>query len=332
MKKGILILSFAVSLIAELCAFLSLERASGHLLSVTPFLVLHASSSLFLNFSFFAGLKERSKKKLLYLFCFYFIYFFLPLVQFPAFFIMLYFFNKRKIEAVPAIQINPANEIGLKTFGTAERRFGEGSILSRLEGRGVPPQLKQSSLTYISNKKPVISYTHVRNNICHSSDEVRLLAFSLLSKMESGISNEISSLKLQLTENTDEKRNGGIYSRLAQLHWTLAFMKISDREFENYNLNQAKDYLVLALNENYRYFDSMFLLGRVYLKLKDFDAAEKALKAAGGSDFFRDKAAPYLGEIYYTRKDYKKTKETLAKISYRPLNNKLNNMVDLWTG
>ncbi|MFW0884942.1 tetratricopeptide repeat protein [Candidatus Acidulodesulfobacterium sp. H_13] len=329
MNKIILI---AISLVTEYYAVISLLNGGAYWASIIDFFCLHALSALCISLAMYYEIPKKFGKSIVRNILVSFpLFFFLPVMEFFAFILFILLFKKQKTIHRESLSINPEEELDFKIFPSLNRQYGEGSIISRLADPNASSKLKQSSLLYLINKNPTVSYDFVRDNMRHRSNEVRLLAFSLLSKKENEINKKIFSLKNTLSDEK-ERDSGKLHFELAYLYWNLVYMNISDKEFEKYNLEISMKYILKAMNKKYRYYESAFLLGRISAKLKDYKEAERYFKDALALDALQDKVIPYLAEVYYITKDYKKAKELFDKISSPVINNKLKNIVELWVG
>lgn len=324
------IIFVVISMILEISAILSVFIHAGYFFSIAVFMILHAASACFLSFALYMAMPERYKKNYAVLILFYLLFFFALSAEFLAFLSLDFLYGRSTAEREEALHINPGHEIGYKTIPLAGRQYGEGSVLSRLSTPGVSVPLKQTSLLYLIDKTPALSYKLVKESVYDPSDEIRLLAFSLLSKTENDINKKISALKKYLSY-AKKGNEGEIRFDLAGLHWTLVYMNITDKEFESYNLDQAKDNILKAIKQKYKYFDALLLLGRIYLKLGDREQAEGCLNKSLSREFLKNRAIPYLAEIYYLKGDFWAAKRLFMEMESRPLNNRLNNILELWT-
>ena len=299
-----------------------LGRTGGYFAAISAFFLFHGFSAVLTAAAMHLALRGRSSGRFIeHAAVFAPLFFFLPLAQFPAFMLLAALLGRRKIKWLEPLHIDAGKELGFNIFPSAARHYGEGSVISRLNDSAAPAGLKQSSILYLIN--------FVRGNLGNPLDEVRLLAFSFLSKKENEVNKKIFVLKKAL-ESGREKEPERLCFELAQLYWHLVYMNIADKVFENYNLNMAVYYINKAIDAKYRYYDAMFLSGRISFRLKDYAKAEECFKEAMASETLKDRVIPYLGEIYYMRKDYGKTKKLMENISGPIMNNKLKGIRDLW--
>ena len=320
-----------LSLACEILAIISIIYCHGYFYSIYFFIFLHAFSAISLAYVSYISLPiRRYKKNYQTIFIFFFIYFFIPIFEFLCFLIIYLILKRTHSEKSEIFHINPEFEIGHKIISVAGRQYGEGSVVSRLTDTKVPINLQQSSLLYLINKSPDLSYKFVKQSLYNPQDEIRLLAFGLISNIEKDINNKIMELKKYLNDSNNKNNKGEIYLDLANLYWELVYKNISDNEFDDYNLKKSKQYVLESIKENYKKFENFFLLGKISLKLNDIEQAQKYFAESLHFDYFKDKTVPYIAEIYFNEKKYSESKKIFENMKSHTLNNKLKNIIDLW--
>lgn len=323
------ILSIIASIIFEVLAILSIFTHNSYFYSIVIFMLLHAVSAFFISYALYIITGNRYKKDFKVFILFYLLFFLTLSAEFLAFLLFEILYKKKLIVRQDTFSINPEEEMEYEAIPMRKRLYGEGSVLFGLRFPEATPSLKHASLLYLIDKSPILSYQFVRERIYDTSEEIRLLSFSIISRMENDINYKISILKKYL-ENHQEKNNAEIYYKLAELYWEIVYMNISDKEFEGYNLEQAMIYIKMAINEKYKYFDSIFLLGRIYLKLKDKEQARKCFNESLSYKFIKNRVIPYIAELYYLEKDFIGAKRILLEVQSVPINNKFSNIIELW--
>jgi hypothetical protein len=325
------ILFIFLSLAFEILAIISIIYSHGYFDSIYFFIFLNACSAISLAYASYILIPaERYKKNYLTVVIFFFLYFFISIFEFLGFLILYLILKRTHLEKSEIFHIDTEYEIGHKIMSVTGRQYGEGSVVSRLTDAKVPASLQQSSLLYLINKSPALSYKFVKRSLYNPQDEIRLLAFGLLSKIEKDINNKIMELKKYLNDFNDKNNKGEIYLDLAKLYWESVYKNISDNEFDDYNLKKSKQYALESIKENYKKFENFFLLGKISLKLKDIEQAQKYFMESLRFDYFKDKTIPYMAEIYFNEKKYSESKRLFENIKMSTLNNKLKNIVDLW--
>jgi len=274
--------------------------------AILVYLLLHFLSSILISivlstiFSKFELFKNRPKETLIVITAFIFITSVLGILF--SNFIFLVFKNKNYKKRTKTENIN-FNEL-IKSIPITNRKFGEGAIFNI---NSTSSNAKLNLLSYVikhnfSNKGKILKEALSDNN-----DEIRLMAFSILSKEENKLNKLIFELLNKLNNASDQEKEN-IYKNLGKLHWELAYLDIIDNFLKNFYLNLAKEYFEKSKND----YESIIYLGRIYLQEKNFSKAkeyfEKALKIN------KKTVIPYLSEIYFYEKNYKKVQELICKI------------------
>jgi tetratricopeptide (TPR) repeat protein len=221
--------------------------------------------------------------------------------------------TQRNIEFKP-IETFAIEEIEDEDFDFSGRRFGEGAMLSILKEDNVPSELKLRAFMSLSDLQSPITYSLIKENISNPMDEIRLMAFSMISKMEKQLNDKIHELNLRLKDDDlSEEKKAKIYFELAQAYWDFVFFHIVDKEFENYAIEKALYYAEEGLKLK-KDFIPYFLIGRIYLRLKDYKKAKEYLELAFNFKEFRYKVIPYLAECYFYERNFKKVKNLFSQL------------------
>jgi hypothetical protein len=320
-----------LSVILEILGILSLFIKNIYI-SLSLFFFFHSLATFLLTTVLYLFLPKRIRSRkwepLVFIFL---IGFFGFIVGYLFLFILtLYLFRtQRNIEFKP-IETFSIEEIEDENLDFSGRRFGEGAILSILKKDNVPKDLKLRAFMSLSDLKSPITYSLIKENISNPMDEIRLLAFSMISKMEKQLNDKIHELNLRL-KDTDLSKDAKakIYFELAQAYWDFVFFHIVDKEFENYAIEKALYYAEEGLKLKNDFFP-YFLIGRIYLKLKDYKKAKEYLELAFNFKGFRYKVVPYLAECYFYEKDFKKVKELFSQLDLS-LDVKVSFMKQFWS-
>lgn len=145
-----------------------------------------------------------------------------------------------------------------------------------------------------------------------SSDEVRLLAYTLLSTKERDIESQIESLNTRL--NRGGHGPDWVHEGLAHLYWELAYLGLVEGEVRKYVLGRALmhvDIALKALSTPSRHF----LRGRICLRLGHLEECATSLDAAEHSGLSADDIAPYRAELAFLEQRYDRVPRELARIS-----------------
>ena len=193
-----------------------------------------------------------------------------------------------------------------------EKLFIEEVIIPEVEkrtfGEAVSEKLNEKLILLITKFPNSQSIQTLKKALSSEKDEVRLIAFSTISKMEKEIFERINILLKELENTNDPKDLFRIYSSLAELYWEPVFLNIADEELAEFYLKTALDYGLKALKIKEE-GKLLFLIGRVYLRLRKYEEAEKFLKKSIDKGIPIEKAAPYLMEVYFVERNWKSLKE-----------------------
>ena len=195
-----------------------------------------------------------------------------------------------------------------------EKLFTEEVIFPEVEqrklGEAIGSLPNERLILFLTKFPTAQTVKTLKKALSTKDDELRLLAFSVLSKMEKDIFERINLLLKELDKTGNSEETFRIYSSLAELYWEPVFLGIADKELEEFYLNTALDYCLKALSikEEGKIF---FLTGRIYLRLKNYEKAEEFLRKAVERGMPVEKVAPYLIEVYFVKRDW----EALIKLS-----------------
>jgi len=246
------------------------------------------------------------------------------------FILTLYLFRTQKnikFEPIKTFSIEEIEDEGLDFGG---RRFGEGSVFSILKKDNVPSDLKLKAFMSLSDLQGPITYSLIKENIGNPMDEIRLMAFSMISKMEKQLNDKIHELNLRLKDNDlSEEEKAKIYFELAQIYWDFVFFHIVDKEFENFAIEKALYYAEEGLKLK-KDFVPYFLIGRIYLRLKDYKKAKEYLELAFNFKESKYKVIPYLAECYFYERNFKKVKELFSQLGLS-LDVRVNFLKQFWS-
>ncbi len=227
-------------------------------------------------------------------------------------------------------EITPIMQISHKDFyefPAIKRSFGEGSA-TKLEGNKT---YKIKLLTMISEFKTRETLSVVQKGISEEDDEVRLTSFSIVNKFTNKINEQIKSKLDEFEKSTDPKEKGEIAKELAKSYWDLIYFGLSDLELEKYILQMIERYTDTALELTQNDSEALFLKGRLFLYKKDLDNAEKYITNSIETGYDKEKAYPYLAEVYFYKREYKKTKELIDEIAIlERLDPRLQTIMNMW--
>ncbi|WP_028950951.1 tetratricopeptide repeat protein [Sulfurihydrogenibium subterraneum] len=320
------------SVISEIFGILFLFSENIYI-SVGIYIIFHSIAIFLLSSTllFLIPKKYRNKKKESFTFLFFFGFF-----TFIAGFIFLFVLSLYLLRTQKNIEYKPVEAFSLDEIYNEDidfygRRFGEGGLVSLIKDKNVPKYLKEKAFLALADLKSPFVFNLIKENLSNPIDEIRLLAFSLISKMEKEMTEKVHDLenKLKKDDITDDEK-AEIYKALAQLYWDFVLYNIVDEEFKSFMIEESKSYALKSLEikkDPYVYF----LLGRIYLKLKDVEKAIKFLEEAVKDKNIKSKVIPYLAECYFYMRDYKSVKSILKELDLI-LDVRVKFVKDFWVG
>lgn len=154
------------------------------------------------------------------------------------------------------------------------------------------------------------------------ADDVRLLAYAAIEKIEFGINEKIDALKQQSSQQASK------YYQIAELYWELCYLGLADGSLRNHYLEQAKQNLLQA-QQIAPATRSELQLGKVLLELQDYQGAREYLEQARRSGLLMKQVAPYLAEVAFAQGDYQ---HAALLVSHLPTERgeRLNELREYW--
>ena len=142
------------------------------------------------------------------------------------------------------------------------------------------------------------------------SDDVRLLAYSMLEQKEKTLAQRAGTLQQSL-QGADDLTSVSLQRRLAQVWWEMAYLGLAQGGLRHYYLDSAGKLLRRLVARRSQHNDWR-LLGRVELALGNIDNAEEAFRSALAGGSSPELIMPYLGEVAYLRRDFAQVRQHLS--------------------
>jgi hypothetical protein len=150
------------------------------------------------------------------------------------------------------------------------------------------------------------------------SDDVRLLAYSLLEQQEKHLTSRAQGLQ-KLLQQPDHPDHYRLTRRLAHTWWEMAYLGLAQGGLRQYYLENART-LLADLTTAMSQHNDWRLLGRVELALNHTTAASRAFEAALSNGAPPELIFPYQAEIAFLARDFRKVRFHLANCSrFRPV-------------
>jgi len=272
-------------------------------------------------------LKKHYGSRWLYVFLFFFLLnIAIPLLALPItawiVFYLLYVKPKPYLAETEIIDSKQLKE----HFPVIRRIFGEGSMIETLKNPNLPTELKIKALSTLADSATRESFQIIKVALADRDDQVRLLSFSVIDKMEKQLTH-----RLHQALNDYEKNKAPLAAKtIAQLYWELIYYELSSEDLRNYILEAVFKYSSIALSDLPHDPSLHQLLGKAALLKQKYDlAADHFLKAIefGAT---RDFIIPYLAEIYFHKGDFPEVKRLIAQAGEIDFNNRLYPIAAMW--
>lgn len=313
---------------------MSIFTTDSYYTAIGIILFVHAVAIALLSLVVQPMLPERYRKYRLAGFLVFFTIGFATFLVGYIILIALYLLLRSRIQqTIVPYETIVTGDIMEEDFFFEGRRFGEGAFAELLQAEKANVEAKQKVFLGFADIKTPDTFAVIRENLSNPADEIRLYVFGILYNAEKEFVERIHTIKKALPEETDKTRRAEMLRELAQTYYDLFYFNIVDDSIKPSVLNDAIRYAKQSIKENPRDPSTYVVLGKAYLKKGDYEEASRWFEQARSFKIEESKTIPYLAEIYFNRREFKKTKELLAQMDVETvLNNHLRNIVLLWKG
>lgn len=142
------------------------------------------------------------------------------------------------------------------------------------------------------------------------SDDVRLLAYSMLDQRESRINQRIEHALADM-ENVSTERKFALHAQLARWYWELAYVGLAQGSVLDHVLQQAWGHVTSALVGNTS-GELHLLAGRIAMEQGNLDEAMAQFDLSAQTGMDAVQLAPYRAEIAFLRQRYEEIPQMLA--------------------
>lgn len=157
------------------------------------------------------------------------------------------------------------------------------------------------------------------------SDDVRLLAYSSLDKIEFSLNEIIEAQQKKYTHKLSAKTA----HQVAQNYWELYYLGLADSPLKDHYLVKAREYLLKA-GEHEQLPKVNLLLGKVFLAQESYLPAIQSLEEALKGGLLMKQVAPYLAEAAFMMKNYKKVRQYIMYLPKKD-HDSLGELREFWS-
>jgi hypothetical protein len=277
---------------------LSLLLYNDNLTTFLAFLTLHLFASIGIAFLVYLGLPSKYKEPKVYVLTFLFLFiFFIPIVSYVGFFLYVTFFKKVvKEEDFKPLYLDFKKLFLIDEVQFVRRMFGEGGVVMYIKNRNLNPELRLKAFLIISENISPQTIKLLKLGLSDTVDEIRLLSFSILSRLEKKLNDEIYKLEQEGVEKNRLK--------IAKLYWEFIYLNLADEIFQKIIIKR-----ILELLDGLDSKEAKMLYLKIYLLEKNFDKIREILSTMEENE----ETAPYFMEIAYYDRDFDRIKELMRK-------------------
>lgn len=209
-------------------------------------------------------------------------------------------------------------------------RYGEGAFFKFLYEINIPTEAKLKAIIALEQDRTPKSLVLLKKALSSVDDEVRLFAFSAITKLEESISASIQKNLEKLLKTEDEQQKALIKREIASLYWDMLYYDVVDEEIKIFILSQIEKYAEEAREVLGNDPKLLFLISVVKLKKGEYEEAEGLMEKLLEFGFMEDKVVMYLAEIYYMRGEIDRIKYLFNRFYYLYFDHSLSSIVEVW--
>ncbi len=304
-----------VSVVLEFLAVVFLVFGEGY--NIIIFLLLHTTASFLMSAVVWTFLPDRYKKPFPFSIITVFVVIFsTPILSYIAVVLFIFIFRKQKKLPIFPLETVPVFRLIEENIQIKKRKFGESSVREFVMKKNLPVSLRLKAFLFLTEVRSPESIKLLRYGLSDENDEIRLLSFSVLDKIEKRLSEQIHNNLERLKNLGDEKEKGYIYRELSKLYWEIIYIGMADKEITGFYLNESEKYALKSKDiiKDDPYVD--LLLGRIYLLKGNLKDSYTYLTKALNSDIPEFKVAPYLAEVFFRNREYGRVRDFLKRYPY----------------
>ena len=314
-------LLFSLALALEAGSWLSLAQATGDGQMLGAYLAFHGPACIVLAAAMWRVLPAHYRAPLPWSPLFFFsLAFFVPLLGMVGVLIALFpalYLPGTRDRTLPAWRALPMPTLPFKAqeaLGMAT--FADGGLEDVLRHADDPDRRLQALLA--TRRMPVRDAIPIlKLALADPSDDVRLLAYSMLDGQESQINLRIEQALAQLTL-TLPGAAGALHATLAEWYWELGYLGLAQGSVLEHVLGQAAEHARHGIGAG-EGSPLMLLAGRIALLQGDLDAAQGYLQQAAAAGMKAATLAPFQAELAFRGGRYDQVAGLLAGLGAEQL-------------
>ncbi|MGE3165445.1 MAG: tetratricopeptide repeat protein [Planctomycetota bacterium] len=211
----------------------------------------------------------------------------------------------------------------------AELPYGDGGLLGVVRYASDPQRRMDAILStqqLPARESVPILHTALKDGV----DEVRLLAYSMLDRMELRINGRITEMREAL-EGASPELAAQLHHKLGEQYWELADSGLAQGDVRRHMVATAQKHGDESLALESHNAQAHLLLGRVRLEQSDLDEAQRHLEIAIVQGMAPSEVAALMADIAFRRRDFRATRAALRKADPLSLRTRpLSQVSSLW--
>jgi polysaccharide biosynthesis protein PelE len=197
-----------------------------------------------------------------------------------------------------------------------KRRGVSATKLASILGRRAPEEAERrfQAILQVKHLPPNQQVQVLKFALKDSSDEVRLFAFSRIEKFRSDLEARIKQFSTDLsTSHADDRAL--LHLRLAESFHEIAYLQLAEGAVLTHALEQAHTNVLAAKELRPQSGPADYLLGRILLRLGQYEPSIKSFQSAVRQHYPRAKVIPYMAECAFRQRRFDLVRTMMAEMT-----------------
>lgn len=248
--------------------------------------------------------------------------------------------------AVLTIRVYPARDpeedfssVALPEFDQHQHLQGTGhtaGMRSLLSNRRAPAKLRFKALVTLNHVKGRVASPLLRDVLNDPSDDLRLLAYGMLDRMEQKLSRaiheELQVFKAEHQSSTALSPRGLVAAhRLSDLYWELLYQELASDDMHDFATQESLRYCDMVLAQHPDEPPLVLRRGRLLHAMGRKQEAEQCYAKALALGIPASQVIPYQAQIRYEQRDFAQVRSMMQSIGQDNALPKLRPVIDYWS-
>lgn len=209
-------------------------------------------------------------------------------------------------------------------------------IRSLLSNREAPTKLRFKALVTLNHVKGRIASPLLRDVLDDPSDDLRLLAYGMLDRMEQKLSRaiheELQVLKEEASGPAALSPRGLVAAhRLSDLYWELLYQELASDDMHDFAVQESLRYCDMVLRQQPDEPPLVLRRGRLLHAMDRLQEAEQCYARALELGMPATQVIPYQAQIRYAQRDFVQVRSMMQGIAQHNALPKLRPVIDYWS-